>query len=308
MRLGRLSWTALGTTATVLTADPRQIESAAAAVREELEAIDLAASRFRSDSDLSRVNAAAGRPVRVGELLIEAVAVALEAAQLTDGVVDPTVGRALIELGYDRDFEQLRDDPRGGGPIIAVRTPGPAAVEVDAAARTVRVDAGATLDLGATAKALAADRAALAATLRTGTGVLVNLGGDIATAGTPPDGGWIVLVTDDHAAPLDAPGQTVGLTGGGLATSSTTVRRWRRHGRTVHHIIDPTTGAPAAGPWQTVSVAAASCVDANTASTAAMIMAADAPGWLVDRGLAARLVSSDGNVTTLGGWPDEAAA
>ena len=135
-------------------------------------------------------------------------------------------------------------------------------------------------------------RAAIAAA--TGSPTLVDLGGDVATAGPAPAGGWVVRVTDDHRAGPDADGQSVTVSGGGLATSSTTVRRWRRAGRPVHHIVDPATGEPAAPVWRTVSVAAASCVDANTASTAAIVRGASAPQWLESLGLPARLVDPSG--------------
>jgi FAD:protein FMN transferase len=293
------TWAALGTTATVVVTDAEALGAAQAAVESELRAIDAACSRFRADSELSRLNRAGGRATRVSPLLAEAVVVALRAARLTGGAVDPTVGAAVVACGYDRDFaalESRRDRPAG------MRVPGWRVVGLDPGDRTVRMPAGVLLDLGATAKALAADRAARAAGAAVGCGVLVSLGGDLAAAG--PAHGWRVRVTDDHAAPEDAPGETVEVAGGGLATSSTTVRRWAGG----HHIVDPATGAPAAAPWRTVSVAAACCVDANTASTAAIVLGARAPAWLSRRGLPARLCARDGTVVRVAGWPREAAA
>jgi thiamine biosynthesis lipoprotein len=286
----------------VAVTDPSVLEAARCAVESELAAIDLACSRFRSDSELSRLNRLAGRPQTVGPLLLEAVAVALRAAALTGGAVDPTIGRALILNGYDRDFATVRSSDR---PIVAVHVPGWRVVAVNRDRSTVSIPLGVTMDLGATAKALAADRAALAAAAATGAGVLVNLGGDIAVSGPAPTGGWRVRVTDDHASPADAPGQTVTIESGGLATSSTTVRRW---GPEAHHIIDPFTGAPAAGGWRTVSVAAASCVDANTAATAAIVLGGPAAAWLEEQQVPARLVARDGTVHTAGHWPREAVA
>jgi thiamine biosynthesis lipoprotein len=179
--------------------------------------------------------------------------------------------------------------------------PGWRTVALDPAARTLHVPAGVRLDLGATAKALAADRAAASvAAAAPGLGVLVSLGGDIAAAGPPPEGGWRVRVTDDHRAGPEASAQTVTVRSGGLATSSTTVRRW---GARDHHIIDPATGHPADAPWRTVSVAAASCVDANVASTAAIVLGAEAPDWLAQRALPSRLVAQDGSELALAGWP-----
>ncbi len=291
------TWPALGTSATVLVTDPRALAAARSEVEAELAAIDLACSRFRDDSELSRVNAAEGRPVKAGRLLLEAIKVALRGAAVTDGAVDPTIGQALILAGYDRDFSALEPARR---PVRAARIAGWRAVVLDEARGRVTIPRGVKLDLGATAKALAADRAAAAAYAATGSGVLVSLGGDIAVAGPPPEGGWAVRVVEDHRDGLDAPGQNVTIGSGGLATSSTTVRRW---GPDAHHIIDPATGKPARTWWRTVCAAAASCVDANIASTAAIVRGEGAVAWLSERGMPARLVHSGGDVTTVAGWP-----
>jgi len=294
------SWPALGTTASVYVTDANALEPARAAVEQELDAIDRACSRFRDDSDLMRANARAGHPAPVGPLLAEAIAVALRAARLTGGMVDPTIGEALVLAGYDRDFAQLRPTT---GPLRAVRVPGWHAVKLDREHALLTLPCGVRLDLGATAKALAADRAAAAAARGAdGAGVLVNLGGDIAVAGAAPAQGWTVGVGDDHRGLAD---QTLTIRGGGLATSSTVVRCW---GPGRHHIIDPRTGIPAGPHWRTASVAAASCVDANTASTAAIVLGPSAPAWLAERDLPARLVARDGAVTIVGSWPQELAA
>jgi len=205
-------------------------------------------------------------------------------------------------LGYDRDFSEVA---KTGGPIRCVvgRVPGWRQVTIDHDRRTVSVPAGVELDLGATAKAFAADQAAGRAAATTGVGVLVSLGGDVAVAGRAPEPGWPVLVTDDHAAGPDAPGDTVAIAAGGLATSSTTVRRWSRGDAVVHHIVDPSLGTSVTSCWRTVSVAASSCVDANIATTASIIRGASAPAWLADLGLAARLVRADGEVVRVAGWP-----
>ncbi|MGC4987243.1 FAD:protein FMN transferase [Streptomyces sp. DT193] len=298
---------ALGTTAVLLTADPARADDALLILRAELAAIDAACSRFRPDSELSRANAAAGtRPVPVSALLAEALEAALRAADLTDGAVDPTVGPAVAALGYDRTFAEVAARrPEDTGPASAPRpAAGRRAVRWDPALRLLRLSAGTALDLGATAKALAADRAAHRAAAAVGCGVLVNLGGDLSAAGEPPHGGWRVAIADDHAAPDAGPGRpVVSIRDGGLATSGTAVRSWRRGGRTLHHIVDPATGDIPPPVWRTVSVAAASCVDANTASTAALVLGERAPDWLRGTGLPARLVRTDGSVLYLGAWP-----
>jgi len=295
------SWRALGTTVVVLTSDPGELDAAAECVRAVIEQIDRACSRFREDSEISRLNAAGGSPRRVSRLFVRATSCALRAAALTNGDVDPTIGCSLRVAGYDRDFAAIRS----GGPVRFRRASGWRCVELDDARSIVRVPAGVELDYGATAKALAADIAASDAAAAGAGGVLVSIGGDIATAGTPPPDGWPVRVADDHAGGAAQPGQTITLRSGGLATSSTTVRRWRRGESDLHHILNPATGRPAAEHWRTVSVAAACCVDANIAATAAIVRGERAPSWLEELALPARLVALDGAVTLTGGWPAE---
>jgi FAD:protein FMN transferase len=307
-RIGCACWEALGTSVVLRSTDPDALAGARASVEAELAAIDRACSRFRADSELSRVNAAEGRAVKVDPLLIEALEVALRAAELTGGDVDPTVGRALELAGYDRDWRLLAE-PDGGAEgqraLVARFRSGWRTIVLDRANTTIRVPNGIRLDLGATAKAWAADRAAAAAAT-SGSGVLVAIGGDIATAGLAPVGGWRVRVSDDHRSEPSAPGQTVAIHTGGLATSSTAVRRWSHAGQRMHHIIDPDTGAPVRASWRTVSVAAASCTDANIATTASLVRAGAAPAWLARLELPARLVDGAGNVLAVGAWPSEA--
>ncbi|MEA2354005.1 MAG: FAD:protein transferase [Solirubrobacteraceae bacterium] len=302
-------WAIWGTTATLLTSNPGSIGLARRIVDDELDSIDRAASRFRVDSELARVNREAGEPTPVSPVLFALLAAALRAARLTDGDVDPTVGAALVTAGYDRDLDLVRARPSAGPerPARIRIRPRPTwrDVVLDADSRTVRIPPGATLDLGATAKALAADRAAGAVrrAVGAGCGVLVNLGGDIAVADEVPDRGWTVRVAEDHRGDPRPGDPTVAVRAGGLATSSTRVRRWRRGSRELHHIFDPGTDRPAREVWRTVTVAADTCVDANTASTAAIVRGASAPAWLIAAGLPARLVASDGRVVTVCGWP-----
>jgi thiamine biosynthesis lipoprotein ApbE len=308
--LASATWEALGTSVVLRLTDPAALAPARAMIEDELAAIDRACSRFRPDSELSRLNARAGRPVRVGSLLIEALTVALRAAELTAGDVDPTLGRALELTGYDRDRLLLaapRGEPEPRASITVRPSTGWRAVAVDRATSRIRMPTGIRLDLGATAKAWAADRVARNAARAAGCGVLVSLGGDIATSGPAPAGGWQIRVTDDHRSDPSAPGQTVSIISGGLATSSTVVRRWSHDGHTMHHIIDPATGAPVQATWRAVSVAAASCADANIATTAAIVRAGAATAWLEELRLPARLVACDGNVTAVGSWPTEPA-
>jgi FAD:protein FMN transferase len=297
---------ALGTSA-VVAADRDSIATAVAEVRREVHAIDRSCSRFRPDSDLSRVNDAAGAWTRVDGLLLDAMELALRAARLTGGAVDPTVGRAMVRLGYDRDFRLIATEGSATTLPFEPESPRWPQIEIRRDRSQIRIPEGVSLDLGATAKALAADRAASRAASATGGGVLVSLGGDVSVAGTPPLGGWSIGIADDHAGPPEA-GETISISTGALATSSTTVRRWRRGGREMHHVIDPATGLPAEEVWRTVSVCARTCVDANTASTAAVVMGATATGWLCAQRLPTRLVGVDGTVVRICGWPERQAS
>jgi FAD:protein FMN transferase len=304
----RCVWRALGTRVElVIRGSTEQLGAASALLREELDAVDVACSRFREDSELVAVNALAGARVRVSAHLAEAVDVALRAAAQTDGDVDPTLGRSLEAAGYDRDFDALPAD----GPPISPPQPRPGGwreVELDRDALTLRLPAGSALDLGATAKAWAADRAATRIATAIERAVLVSLGGDLAIAGPADDqpcNGWPVRLT---AESRDGDGPVAYVHDGGVASSSTVLRRWRRGGESLHHILDPRTGRPAAPVWRMVTVNAATCVDANTATTAAMVRGHDAPGWLAQLGLPARLVDAHGAVSRIAGWPEDTAA
>ncbi len=293
---------ALGTSARVAVWPPGNLGVACAAVDDVLAALDQQASRFREDSELSWLHGAGGGIFMLSDGLAEAVGVALAAARWTGGRTDPTVGDALISLGYDRDFAAI-DQQRGEPPAAPAPAPGWHRIRLDGP--LLRLHPGVRLDLGATAKGVGSDRAVravMSATEHEG-GVLVSLGGDIAVAGTPPRDGWPVTVAEapDQAGP-PLP-QLVRLPGGAIATSSVTCRRWRRGGVMLHHIVDPGTGRPADGPWRTASVAAATCADANAAATAAIVAGRQAVSWLTGAGLSARLVGRDGEVCCLGGWP-----
>jgi thiamine biosynthesis lipoprotein ApbE len=295
----------------VITA-PEKIAEARKILSSDLADLDRAASRFRPDSEVVAIaRAPAGSSGRVtatvSPLLTEAIAVALRAASLTDGDVDPTVGGALTALGYDRDFVGVP----ATGPALRVGMqviPGWRSVILDTATRKLTMPAGVQLDLGATVKGWAADRSAARIADKLGCGVLVSLGGDTAVTGPPPEGGWRIRVQDATGvptAPSEGPSAVIAIRDGGLATSSTAARRWTRGGSILHHILDPRTGMPAAQVWRTVSVAAASCADANTAATAAIIRGWQAPAWLTSLRLPARLVEINGTVHTIAGWPPD---
>ena len=308
-------WTVWSTSVRLIVTDPDALADAKVRVERLIADIDRAASRFRPDSEVLDILNARGSAVRVSPLLADLVRVALAAAEQTDGDIDPTIGAWLCELGYDRD---LADIPtRGTPPQVSMHlAPDWRRVRIDGEELTV--PDGVLLDLGATAKAYAADHCA-AAVAELGCGALVSLGGDIATAGPAPhrraaagpppgvasggaeqDGYWRVRVQDGR----DEPGTTVTLpAGAAIATSSTAHRRWRRGEHLLHHILDPRTGLPAAPVWRTATVAADTCVRANTATTAALVRGERGLAYVGGTGLAARLVAADGSVLTVNGWP-----
>jgi FAD:protein FMN transferase len=313
------SWPAWGTGVRLVVTRPGALAAARRRLEQDLAAVDVACSRFRGDSEITGLERAAltaagpARPVRLSPLLAEAIAVALRAARLSGGDLDPTVGSAMIALGYDRDFPLvLADRTAAARPVnLTIRKAFSwRDLRFDDASRTLCLPRGVRLDLGATAKAWAADRSAARIAAEVGGGVLVGLGGDIAVAGPAPAGGWRVRVQDVSGNPEDpppGPAAVVAIGTGGIATSSTAARRWRRGGDVLHHILDPRTGMPAARVWRTVSVAAPSCTVANMASTVAIIRGQAAPAWLASLGLPARLVTESGTIHTLGGWPAEGA-
>jgi len=304
---GAADWWAWTCRVRVAVTDPGALEKARAVVTGILDDVDRAASRFRDDSELVRLDAAAGNWTPISPLLAELLAVALRAARITGGDVDPTVGGPLRVLGYDRDLAEVSPDVG----FVPEPAAGWRSVELDRDRCRVRVPVGVGLDLGATAKAWTADRAASAVAAATGAGCLVSIGGDVAVAGTPPEGGWRVRVEDvtgDPGAESTGPATVVTVHDGGLATSSVVAGRWQRDGVWLHHLLDPRTGLPPVPVWRTVSAAAGSCVDANIVSTAAVVRGHRVWPWLRDVRLPVRLVTADGQVLTAGGWPEEPAA
>ncbi len=300
-RAASARWELWGTYAFLAVTDPSTLSAATSTAQLVLDDIDRACSRFRPDSSLSEVNRHAGRWVEADPLLVAALRVALDAARWTEGLVDPCLGAVLVSLGYDRDLEAVVTRPPSlPMPSTVHRRNAWRAIEVAEAA--IRIPAGVSLDLGATCKAWAADLLAETLVEELGCGVVVSLGGDLRVLG--PEGSapsWPVQVTE---RPGDSDGLEVAVTDG-LATSSTLVRRWWTTLGEQHHLLDPRTGRPVQGPYRTVTAAGRSCVAANTASTAALVLGEAAPSWLEARDVTARLVSADGAVTTVGGWPAE---
>lgn len=276
-------WDLWTTTMRIVVADSSVLDQAAALLQHQLADLEKAASRFRADSEVCRIARSDAEAHRVSPLLRDMVSAALTAADSSGGRVDPTVGSVIARLDTS----------------LALSTARPASWrDVDLQGQTLRMPAHTLLDLGATGKAFAADRAAQSISEALGCGVLVSLGGDLRVAGPDPDDGWSVLVQDGDAEPASA----VDLRGArAIATSSTLHRRLGAD--RAHHVIDPLTLRSVEPAWRTVSVAAATCVAANTWSTAAIVEGTRAPSLLAATGLPARLLGVDGHLVRLGGWP-----
>ena len=299
VRHGTATWRALGTYVHLSTVDERALEPARQIAAHLLDDVDRTCSRFRADSDLVRANAGAGSWTSVDPLLVKAIGVAVEAAAQTDGLVDPTLGHALVAVGYDRDISLvLAQSTEPAGVPVPARAGAWRDIQRDPAG-AVMVPRGSALDLGATCKAWAADLIVAAIAAQFDGTVVLSLGGDIAVAG--PDG-WPVAITETIDDPAGA--EVVHLPYGGLATSSTAARRWIRGGVVRHHLIDPRTGEPTAGRWRTVTATGATCLAANTATTAAIVLGDRAVGWLSDRDIPARLVNTSGRIVRTQRWPD----
>lgn len=303
VRHGTATWRALGTYVHLSIADEAALEPARQIATRLLDDVDRACSRFRQDSDLVRANTGAGSWVNVDPMLVRAVGAAVEAAAQTDGLVDPTLGHALVAVGYDRDISLvLAESTDPAGIPVPARSGAWRDIQRDPAG-AILVPRGSALDLGATCKAWAADLIVAAIAAQFDSTVVLSLGGDIAVAG--PDG-WPVAITETIDDPSGA--EIVHLPFGGLATSSTAARRWIRDGVIRHHLIDPRTGEPASGRWRTVTATGVTCLAANTATTAAIVMGDRAMGWLNDREIPARLVNTSGRIVRTQRWPEPEAA
>jgi len=304
-RLERTTFRAVGTScAAAVTAGPhdaRFARAALAAARAEVVACEGALSRFDPASDLSRLNAAGGEWTAVDARLVEALRLAVRAREDTGGRFDPTVLPALVAAGYDRSFEQLFERP-------AARLTGwraGAEIELDEAAGSARLEAGAAVDLGGIGKGYAAARAldAMREAWPMLPGGLVDLGGDLALWGdTPERGPWRIAVADPRR-----PGTNAGvllLRSGGAATSGRDVRRFGPD-RSLHHLIDPATGEPAAPGPLTVTVVAPDAAEAEAHATAlAILPAAGATAHVAARPqLSALYIPHEGEPIPLGRPP-----
>lgn len=295
----QVQFPAMGTAATLLFAGdaPADAINEARNLFAEWEAT---LSRFRADSELSRVNAADGQTTEIGPLLMHVVTTALDAARATDGAFDPTLGRHMVAIGYERSFH---DGPRATSRPVTPLPPlaGWRDIDVDETNGTITLPAGTALDLGGIAKGMAVDAvAALLADRGVDVG-LVDAGGDMRVV-RDDAAEWTIGITE-------APGYAIALMAGGLATSSVTKRRWLQGGVRRHHLIDPNTGQPARSNLRAVTVAASTCARAEVAAKTALVLGTDlGTRFLTRRGLPALLTLQTGSTISVSGWSSQVAA
>jgi thiamine biosynthesis lipoprotein len=255
----------------------------------EFDAVDIALSRFRDDSELTALNRAAGtdRVLLVSWRLREALALMDRARRMTSGRFDPSLADVLDRLGEPGALQP------GEAPGERTCVPAP---PIGGGARPVRAPAR-PVDTGGIGKGLALRWAARRAAdaLPAGAGLLLEAGGDIVAAGEPPAGGWRVGIEDPAGVPGAAPVVVVAVGAGALATSSVRVRHWiAPDGTAVHHLIDPRTRAPARSGLLAVSIAGPDPAWAEVwtkvlflagrTGIAAEARAMDAAAWWIDAG------------------------
>lgn len=292
----RLSFRAMGTNMLAcLDADSDQVPGILAQVPGWFEGWEQTLSRFRLDSELSRLNRLVGHPVPVSDALWQVFQASLDAAAMTDGLVTPTVAESMLEFGYDRDFDLLAGThipPRS--PVLTEIRP-LSAVTWDEAGRTLCLPEGVQLDFGGVAKGWAAHQAMLR--LSEYGPALMNAGGDVASSGPLRNGGsWEISIINPFTRREEDSLGTILLRGEAVATSGTDRRRWLQGGFLRHHIIDPHTGLPAQTDVLSATVVAPTVLEAEAAAKSALIRGSQAGiAWIdAEPRLAGLLILEDG--------------
>lgn len=285
-RVSETRFRAMGSDFHVIAVDGSSDACAAAQVG--IEQLEARWSRFRPDSEVCRLNAAAGRPVLLSADTFEAVSTAIRAWRDTDGRFDPTILPALAGLGYDRDFATLAhqaDQPQATP--AAAPAPGCAGIEFDEVVGAITLPAGTAIDLGGIGKGLAADLVAAELLEAGAAGACVNAGGDVRVTGAgPTDDGWVVDV--EHL-----PDVRLALAEGAVATSSSLKRQWVRGGATYHHLLDPRHGLPAASGLTACTVVAGSAAAAEVLTKAVFVAGPEAARGILGAAHAAGLLVTD---------------
>jgi FAD:protein FMN transferase len=260
-----------------------------AAAHELIDELEACWSRFRPDSELSRLNRSAGLPVRASAHLRVAVTAAIEGWRSTGGRFDPTVLPALLAAGYDRDFARVRTGPASADHHRSASGPAPgcAGIRIDPIVEAITLPAGTAIDLGGIGKGLAADLVVAELAAAGVAGACVNVGGDLRVWGrAPTDDGWVVDL--EHQPEL-----RFALADGAIATSSSFKRHWVHDGSTVHHLIDPRAGQSACAGLAAVTVIAGTAAAAEVLTKAAFVAGADDAATIIDDAGATGILVTD---------------
>jgi thiamine biosynthesis lipoprotein len=290
----RRTFLAMGTDVELLSVggDPQGL----AEVEDLIASLEARWSRFLPGSELSSLNAAAGRPVRLLPDTFALVEAAVDAWRRTDGRFDPTILPVLAALGYDRSFEQVARDGPADATTTPAAVPGCGGIALQREMGLALLPPGVALDLGGIAKGHTADRAVVALLAAGAAGAMANLGGDIRVAGAAPgEGPWTIGVDDPHRPGHDL--AVLALAEGAVATSSRTRRRWTRGGQVLHHLIDPATAAPARSGVDAAVIVAGEAIWAEVLAKVALIAGAEEGAALVGRfGATGLLVLDSGEI------------
>jgi|CXWL01.1.fsa_nt_gi thiamine biosynthesis lipoprotein len=259
-------------------------------------------SRFQSNSELSGLNASAGRETQVSGEMLALLAEAVRLHEVTGGVFDPAVLTALEAAGYDRTFDDV-DRHRADAPTVGIPlAPTFGQVAIEAVLGVVTLPRGMRIDFGGIGKGFAVDGAA--EMLRGAGPALINAGGDLFGRGDGPYGdGWLISVTNADRMEIDR----VILHDEAVATSTVALRRWRRAGRPMHHLIDPQTGQPASTGLTSVTVIARTATDADVFAKTALILGIDkGRTFLQEQDAQALFVTDCGEIIATERWPGSA--
>lgn len=266
----------------------------------ELERLERLWSRFRVDSDLSRLNLSDGAPVRVDAATVGLLRVMGEAVAEAEGAFDPTMLPALVDAGYATSMV----DPTRSTVLLPVARAGGSFRDIVVDGYEVTLPAGLTLDSGGIGKGYAADRLCSLARARGADGAMVEIAGDLVVFGEAPQpGAWVIGIED----PLDPARHvaTVRLRAGAVATSGTRKRRWVQGGVERHHLIDPRTRISSRSDIHSVSVIAGSGARAEALTKYAFVHSiAETLDWLPTRHAAGLIVTADGALHPTSTWED----
>ena len=237
-------------------------------------------SRFRPDSELSKLNRSHGKMIRVSETFWDVLNLSLQVERTSQGLVTPAVLNALEAAGYSKDFDLIGSGGFQANQEFTSKTGLEDLIMIEEE-KLVLLPVGLRLDFGGVAKGWAAQQV-MDRLLGYGPS-LMNAGGDIMTSSALLDGSpWPVAIADPFQPEDDL--EMLNLAGEGVATSGQDYRFWDLNGTRMHHIIDIRTGRPAESDVFAVTVIAPSVIEAEMAAKVVLILGSEVGlSWLEDQ-------------------------